>query len=349
MSSATKGVATEIHGSFEFRFSRFSSLDATPGAAFLSESVSLGDSSVWALLIYPGGSSQKVRDRVSCFLVNQTHATVVGSFTLRYKLANDVDLPTKCTVSKRALKNEEVCGYHKFIPKVLLPQVLVDDCLVVFCDLIVYAPSLVSSCYIDLRGTVLGYSAADNSIKHCLAQLQADTASCDVQLRGDGDTEQPVRAHRLILGMRSPVLRELLHAQGPQSIAPPPEATADAVTLPGMPPPVLAEFLRFLYTDECSVAQLSSQAHALLAAACQYQVPALERLCCQYLVSTLNTENVVSILNLGEEQRCEALKASALEFIARHAKELVERPGFFEGISGGVWQEVIRVMAGAKA
>jgi hypothetical protein len=147
--------------------------------------------------------------------------------------------------------------------------------------------------------------------------------------------------------MRSPVLKDLLQSQAPQSSAP--EATADAIALPGMHSAVLEEFLRFLYTDECRRTQLATHAHALLTAGCKYQVPALERLCCQYLISTLSTENVVSVLNLSDEQHCEALKASALEFVARNAKDLVERAGFFEGISGGVWQEVIRAMAGAKA
>ena len=159
------------------------------------------------------------------------------------------------------------------------------------------------------------------------------------------DTEQTVvriPAHKFILSLRSPVFRAMFSGDMM-------EATSNEVLIQDFDSVVMAEFVRFLYTDRCDRSALEQHAEQLLAAACKYQVPGLETLCENHLCSTLSVGNVVNILYLSDLYNAAQLKARALHYIAHNAKEVVQAEGFFQSLSFGLCQEVIRALAGVDA
>jgi len=148
-------------------------------------------------------------------------------------------------------------------------------------------------------------------------------------------------AHKFILSLRSPVFRAMFQAEMS-------EAATSEVLIEDFDAPVMQEFLRFLYTDRLDRSALERYAEQLLAAACKYQVPGLESLCENHLCASLGVHNVVSVLYLSDLYNAEQLKARALHYIAHNAKEVVQADGFFQSLSFGLCQEVIRALAGVE-
>lgn len=151
-----------------------------------------------------------------------------------------------------------------------------------------------------------------------------------------------IPAHKFILSLRSPVFKAMFQADMS-------EAATSEVLIQDFNADVMKEFVRFLYTDRCERPALEKYAEQLLAAACKYQVPGLETLCENHLCASLGVSNVVSVLYLADLYNALQLKARALHFIAHNAKEVVQADGFFQSLSFGLCQEVIRALAGVES
>lgn len=151
-----------------------------------------------------------------------------------------------------------------------------------------------------------------------------------------------IPAHKFILSLRSPVFRAMFQTEMS-------EAVTNEVLIQDFDAAVMQEFVRFLYTDKCDKAALDQHAEQLLAAACKYQVPGLESLCENHLCANLSTANVVNILYLSDLYNAQQLKARALHYITHNAKEVVQAEGFFQSLSFGLCQEVVRALAGVES
>jgi hypothetical protein len=151
-----------------------------------------------------------------------------------------------------------------------------------------------------------------------------------------------IPAHRFLLALRSPVFKAMFQAEMS-------EATSSEILIRDFDAGVMQEFVRFMYTDKLDRPALDRHAEQLLAAACKYQVPGLESLCENYLCASLTVSNVVNVLYLADLYSAAQLKARALHYIAHNAKEVVTADGFFQGLSFGLCQEVIRALAGVES
>jgi speckle-type POZ protein len=166
----------------------------------------------------------------------------------------------------------------------------------------------------------------------------------EIDTSGDNTQQSLVRipAHKFILSLRSPVFRAMFQADMS-------EAATSEVLIQDFEAEVMKEFVRFLYTDRCERPALEKHAEQLLAVACKYQVPGLETLCENHLCASLGVSNVVGVLYLADLYNAQQLKARALHFIAHNAKEVVQSDGFFQSLSFGLCQEVIRALAGVES
>jgi speckle-type POZ protein len=115
-----------------------------------------------------------------------------------------------------------------------------------------------------------------------------------------GDREWAV--HRNILSARSPVFADQLAEEGARLV------------IPSLSPDTVQSLLLYLYTDrlECE------GAGELLAAATQYCVPGLHRLCEEYLLQTLSPHTVAELLLLAEQNQATTLKTVALQYCRDH-------------------------------
>lgn len=130
----------------------------------------------------------------------------------------------------------------------------------------------------------------------------------------------PIRAHRLVLAARSPVLERLLFSSGMRE-------TTDAgyeLRLEGADAKVAVWFVRFLYTDEVAHEAWEDQEGLcyLLTVAHRYQVqPLVER--CQFrLVEQLSEERAPERLMMADLLDSPALKFAVLDYICGSHRRL---------------------------
>ena len=151
-----------------------------------------------------------------------------------------------------------------------------------------------------------------------------------------------IPAHKFILSLRSPVFKAMFST----SMS---EATSNEVIISDFEPAVVKEFLKFLYTDSCDPEDLELHAEMLLAISCKYQVPGLEVLCENHLISSLTVGSVAGVLRLADMYAADQLKLRALHFIKHHAKAVVQTENFFQNLNISLAQDVIITLAGVDS
>jgi len=96
--------------------------------------------------------------------------------------------------------------------------------------------------------------------------------------------------------------------------------------------------LEFLYTDNVQLSE--TRALELFEQADKYSVPALTKLCEEYLCACINPENYVKIAQLAELLDASTLREAAVTYISKNAKRLKERKDF-ANISDQMLRDVI--------
>jgi hypothetical protein len=135
-----------------------------------------------------------------------------------------------------------------------------------------------------------------------------------------------IPAHKLVLIARSPVFRAML--TGPMK-----ESTRRTIKIAHYEEDVVRAFLRFLYCDCCTAADLEAHALGLLAMADEYDVPALLSVCEAYLSIHLTEQNMVHVVEAADMHHLPTLKRTALEYVARHAEVFTRKSAYFgEGV-----------------
>lgn len=133
-----------------------------------------------------------------------------------------------------------------------------------------------------------------------------------------GEKELPV--HKVLLSARSPVFasmfrREVTEKKGNRSEIP-----------EGIDVGVFREMLRYIYTGR--VSSLKKCTVQLLAVAEKYQIGSLKELVEAVLSQSLDVESVAATLLEAEVHKGAYLKGRCVDFIVRHAGEVIETKGW---------------------
>ena len=86
---------------------------------------------------------------------------------------------------------------------------------------------------------------------------------------------------------------------------------------------------------------LDKHATSLFAMAHKYEVKMLFRICESYIIDTLNVDNVVDFLQLGDLYGAIELKREALMLIKKEFKTLTKAGRFYESLSPDLMHEVM--------
>ncbi|XP_022747546.1 BTB/POZ domain-containing protein At3g56230-like [Durio zibethinus] len=143
-----------------------------------------------------------------------------------------------------------------------------------------------------------------------------DQIHTDIQLK-PGDNGPCIPAHRALLAARSEIFRNMLDSDGCK--APP----SDTITLPELNTEELESLLEFLYSGNLPLDKLENHVYSLFAAADKYEIPYLQDFCEQFMLSSLNTCNVLEILEISDVCSNKTLKETALNFIVRNIEDIV--------------------------
>ena len=146
--------------------------------------------------------------------------------------------------------------------------------------------------------------------------------------------EERVRAHRLVLLARSPVLSSLCD-----------DADAD-IEISEVSPAVFKEVLRFTYCDELSSPDVFStldSARDVLKAADRFGVTRLKQLAeIELATRHLSVESAADLLLLADAHSCPQLKESATEFFVSKAPEVMATEGWVRlGASADLLRELM--------
>ncbi|CAH2063984.1 unnamed protein product [Thlaspi arvense] len=159
-------------------------------------------------------------------------------------------------------------------------------------------------------------------------------------LAGDDDHEDPIPAHRIIMGARSDFLKELCEDNDYYKEKP--------IILYEMNHEELEAFVEFMYVgDSIQPEKLKKHARSLYLAADLYKVPLLRELCRYQLMSSLNTKNALDIFELSKDDPHEKpLHDKARGHVISHMKEIVLTQEFksFVERNPSLTVELIRVL-----
>lgn len=331
----------KINTSFTSTFVGFSGFPSEIGAYTTSPLVEV-EGNVWSVRVYPGGIDEEAKEYLSCYVCLEN-----GDVDTRASFKLSV-------VNQKGWKNHEFSspvrtflankrtfwGDPKFLSKndlrISTNGICVEDKLIIKVDMVIYGSI---EHLVKPKGTFTISSPKKNSnLSLELSSILFSEEMADIFIIAK-DVRIP--AHKFMLCLRSEVFRAMLN-NGME------ESKTNEVYIPDFDDVVIKDLLHFIYTDDCPPKSLESNAEMLLAAACKYQIKALESICEVYLSSTINVNNVVSILNLSDLYGKKQLKHCALQFIAYNAKAVVQTEHFFENLGFSLCQEVIKVLAGVE-
>jgi hypothetical protein len=148
------------------------------------------------------------------------------------------------------------------------------------------------------------------------------------------DTSSRITVHKVILQSRSKVFKAML-------LSTMVESTSNEIIISDFDQDVVQEFINFLYLDTCDATVLDDHAQSLLAIAHKYEVNRLFRMCESFLINTLDVDNVVDFLKLGDLYGAMKLKGKALKLIKSEFKVLIKSGRFYESLNPDLLQEVI--------
>lgn len=159
-----------------------------------------------------------------------------------------------------------------------------------------------------------------SSINDDFEQLFENNKFSDVKLVVRG---QEFRVHKAILTARSPVFSAMFEHEMREN-------NENLVEIVDIEPDVMQEVLRYIYAGR--VKHVQDIKGDLLAAANKYGIDELKAVCEEKLINDLNVDTVGELLILADCHEAGNLKYSAIEFLAKHIKEIVNNENFKKSI-----------------
>ncbi|XP_069077633.1 speckle-type POZ protein-like [Pleurodeles waltl] len=284
-----------------------------------SFSSSLNDKIKWCLRIYPKGcGDDESKDYLSVYLLLLSCPKTEVRAKFRFSLINAKGEETKEMESQRAYRfvQGKDWGFKKFIRHDVLVdeahELLPSDKLTLFCEVRVILDSLKLSGRSNNSFNVPECKLADD-----LGDLWETSRFADCTLYVGG---QEFKSHKSILAARSPVFNAMFEHEMEES-------RKNRVHIKDIDPDVFKELMGFIYTGK-SPPNLKEIADSLLAAADKYALDRLKVMCEEALSNNFTIENVAAFLVLADLHSAMQLKARAIDYISRHATEIMETVGW---------------------
>merc|ERR1712098_492536 len=124
--------------------------------------------------------------------------------------------------------------------------------------------------------------------------------------------EKEFMGHKMVLVSRSPVFRTMFEANMK-------EKNSNRVEIKNMEPEVFERMLRYIYTGHAMIDPLAKE---LFAVADQYQLEKLKELREAKLCSSIDADNCIELLILGDLHNTPTLKAAALAFVSKNLHKI---------------------------
>lgn len=297
-----------VRGTHEFRIPNFTSVQRSHG---IGQSITSNIFKVggydWALNVYPSGNSveglESPGEYISVFLCLKTDPG-----TARVKVSKRFRIDEPCgKLSSNILSSETIFsnvhktwGFQKFITvKSAKSQYMGHDgSLTIHCDIDVSKEAYTTSTTTMDRPMV---AVPPSNIASQLEQLMVTEQGADVTFLAE---ELEIRAHRLVIAVRSPLLLEGV------------EPSTTLVQIDDMKAAVLKAVIHFVYTDELPLVDDAVVAGEMLAAACRLGVKRMKALCENLVAQLVTKDNALGTLELAWRHQCKELNLYCKDFIS---------------------------------
>ncbi|CAL4941941.1 unnamed protein product [Urochloa decumbens] len=281
----------------------------------------------WYLCYFPNGESSENADYISVFLCLEQSATGRVEALARLSLLDRAGKPVPSHTREAEVFEyaaDESYGFFDFIKRDFLEasEHLKDDCFRIRCDIFIPEGLLTEdrAAFVDVPPSDMHQHFRD---------LLKSKDGADVTFRVGGEI---FRAHRYILGARSPVFKAELLGTMRESTA-----TEDCIQIDDMLPQVFKALLHFIYTDswqEMKEQEEAMMAQHLLEPADRYDMKRLKLICENKLCNHLEVSTAATTLVLAEQHNCPGLKEACIEFlISPDALEAVMETDGFEHLT----------------
>lgn len=309
----------------------------------------------WAVYFYPDGKNPEDNSTyVSLFIALVSEGSDVRAlFELtmvdqsgneRHKIHSHFDRSLESgpyTLKYRG----SMWGYKRFYRRAMLEtsDYLKDDCLKINCTVGVVVSA--THCHV-----VHSIKVPESDIGLNFGMLLENMEGSDVVFNVAGEI---FHAHRLVLAARSSVFRSDFFAQ---------EGDDHEIVIADMDPKVFKAMLHFIYRDEINEDELVDSTSSsescvsdsllakLLAAADQYDLCRLKRMCESLFCKDISVSSVGRILALADANHAMELKTICLKFSSENLAAVMRSDGFqyLKTNHPALQSEILKTMAGGE-
>lgn len=122
----------------------------------------------------------------------------------------------------------------------------------------------------------------------------------------------------MLQAARSNIFRNILESDGCKAA---PED--DTITLEELDCEELESLLEFLYSGNLTKEKAEKHVYALSIAADKYEIPFLQKFCEHQMLGSLNSSNVLDVLEIADTCSNQNLKETALNYIVKNMEDVV--------------------------
>ena len=321
----------EFKFNFVWTIMKFTARPETSGQSLVSSMFNIQAPhdimSDWKMELYPKGIDPEYNNFLSVYVGNHSERGVMAKTVLSVL---DVDKKKHYQKNGNYGEHWEVYdddiefGHSLFLNLDILHSkaltLLPNDCLTILCEVTILIPDRRANVSVDGDGKLV-QSGQDNLQKD-LEFAFSQKEFTDVQIQcGD----KVYDCHQFMLSARSPVFRAMFQAEMR-------EKKTKKVIVTDLNPDVFQEVLTFIYTGKCP--NVDNLARDLLGAADKYQMEMLKTICIEKLSNSIDVNNCVDYLIIGDLYQANFLKESSLEFIANNVGSICDL---------GDWKETLLV------
>jgi len=303
-------------GTFVWKTSDFSSRPEKNGQFLKSELITIcgpGDRTTkWCVWIYPRNEKSCDSNYVSVFLHNESEEAVSVKFSVSTLDADNKKRKMLDEIYNFGTDSKFGFGLTKLCHRNEIARIAPNGSLTLVFDIIVLG---------ETKGTIQNMedheenNALSQNYHHVklsmdYAELLTSKENADVKITCGG---KEFWCHKLVLTTRSPVFRSMFESNMKEKIT-------GSVEIKTMNPEVFEDLLKYIYTGDIKI---DSNAKGLFEAADQYQLDELKEFCEAKLCSSIDSNNCIELLVLGDLHQAPMLKKAALHYVSGNLNEVL--------------------------
>jgi len=311
---------------FAWEISSFNSRPEKNGKDLISKEFTItgpGDkSSKWLVQLYPKGKNGGDENYISVFLHNLSNEDIDAKYILSTLDANkskkkrmEFKVHRFAKAGSKGVDINSGWGLPKAFKRDEIVLQAPNDSLVLFFEITIIGGSkeaiqFVKSKKEEEENMFLSSNYHGKKLSQDLSSVFDSKELSDVVVTCD---DGQFHCHKIILSSRSPVFKAMLEANMKENVT-------GRIEIKDMKLAVFDDLIRYIYSGEAP--NVDSHAEELFSAANLYQLEELKKLCELKLSSSLDVDNCINLLILGESHQAPTLKDAALNFVSKNLQRI---------------------------